>query len=124
MKLADTGIFWTGTERKTMPYGTIHVGQMFVQYFEPAQQRHPLPVVLVHGGGGQSVHYMGLGGASGWAHHFVQAGYKVYLIDRPKAEMDKPNGDKAKEHPPGDRVCLDAATGAVLWRAKEPVGAH
>ena len=77
LKLADTGIFWTGTERKTMPYGTIHVGQMFVQYFEPAQQRHPLPVVLVHGGGGQSVHYMGLGGASGWAHHFVQAGYKV-----------------------------------------------
>ncbi len=65
LKLADTGIFWTGTERKTMPYGTIHVGQMFVQYLEPAQQRHPLPVVLVHGGGGQSVHYMGLGGASG-----------------------------------------------------------
>ena len=83
LKLADTGIFWTGTERKTMPYGTIHVGQMFVQYFEPAQVRHPLPVVLVHGGGGQSVHYMGLGGASGWAHHFVQAGYKVYLVDRP-----------------------------------------
>ena len=66
-----------------MPYGTIHVGQMFVQYFEPAQQRHPLPVLLVHGGGGQSVHYMGLGGTSGWAHHFVQAGYKVYLVDRP-----------------------------------------
>ena len=28
-------------------------GQMFVQYLEPAQQRHPLPVLLVHGGGGQ-----------------------------------------------------------------------
>ena len=56
---------------------------MFVQSFEPAQQRHPLPVVLVHGGGGQMVHYFGLGGMSGWAHHFVQAGYKVYLVDRP-----------------------------------------
>ena len=84
LKLADTGIFWVGTgNRKTMPYGTIHVGQMFVQYFEPAQRRHPLPVLLVHGGGGQMVHYMGLGGASGWAHHFLQAGYKVYLVDRP-----------------------------------------
>jgi len=37
----------------------------------------------VHGGGGQMVHYFGIGGASGWAHHFVQAGYKVYLVDRP-----------------------------------------
>lgn len=83
LKLADTGIFWAGTERKTMPYGTIHVGQMFVQYLTPAQQRHPLPVLLVHGGGGQMTHFMGLGGMSGWAHHFVQAGYKVFMVDRP-----------------------------------------
>ena len=84
LKLADTGIFWVGTgNKKKMPYGTIHVGQMFVQYFEPAEQRHPLPVILVHGGGGQMVHYMGLGGMSGWAHHFIQSGYKVYLVDRP-----------------------------------------
>jgi len=83
LKLADTGTFWVGTERKAMPYGTIHVGQMFVQHLVPAQQRHPLPVLLVHGGGGQMVHYMGLGGASGWAHHFVQAGYKVFMVDRP-----------------------------------------
>src|SRR4029450_291444 len=68
---------------KKMPYGTIHQAPMFVQYFEPAQSRHPLPLVLVHGGGGQMVHYMGLGGMSGWAHHFVQAGFKVYLVDRP-----------------------------------------
>ena len=84
LKLADAGIFWIGTgDKKKMPYGTIHVGQMFVQYLEPADVRHPVPVLLVHGGGGQMVHYMGLGGASGWAHHFVQAGYKVYLVDRP-----------------------------------------
>ena len=45
LKLADTGIFWVGTgDKKKMPYGTIHVGQMFVQYLEPAEQRHPLPV--------------------------------------------------------------------------------
>jgi pimeloyl-ACP methyl ester carboxylesterase len=84
LTLADTGMFWVGTgNKKKMPYGTIHVGQMFVQYFEPAELRHPLPIVLVHGGGGQMVHYMGLGGMSGWAHHFIQAGYKVYLVDRP-----------------------------------------
>jgi pimeloyl-ACP methyl ester carboxylesterase len=83
LKLADTGVFWVGTERKAMPYGTIHVGQMFVQHMTPAQQRHPLPVLLVHGGGGQMVHYMGLGGASGWAHYFVQEGYRTFMVDRP-----------------------------------------
>ena len=67
-----------------MPYGTIQTGQMYVQYLTPAQVRHPYPVVLVHGGGGQMLHYMGLGdGQAGWAHYYVQAGYKVYLVDRP-----------------------------------------
>jgi pimeloyl-ACP methyl ester carboxylesterase len=83
LKVADFSSFWVGTDHKTMPYGTIEVAPMFVQKIEPAQQRYPLPIVLVHGGGGQMVHYMGLGGASGWAHHFVQAGYTVYLVDRP-----------------------------------------
>jgi pimeloyl-ACP methyl ester carboxylesterase len=83
LKLADFSSFWIGTEHKTMPYGTIEVGPMFVQKIEPAQPRYPLPVLLVHGGGGQMVHYMGLNGLSGWAHHFVQAGYTVYLVDRP-----------------------------------------
>src|SRR6185503_7059796 len=69
LKLGDAGMFWVGTSNtRKMPYGTIHQAPMFVQYFEPAQQRHPLPLVLVHGGGGQMVHYFGLGGMSGWAH--------------------------------------------------------
>jgi pimeloyl-ACP methyl ester carboxylesterase len=84
LQLSGMGFFWVGTERKKMPYGTIQVGQMYVQYLTPAQVRHPYPVVLVHGGGGQMLHYMGLGdGMAGWAHYYVQAGYKVYLVDRP-----------------------------------------
>ena len=84
MKLADQGFFWVGTERKTVPYGTILSGQMYVQYLIPSQVRHPHPVVLVHGGTGQMLHYMGVGdGAAGWAHYYVQEGYRVYLVDRP-----------------------------------------
>ena len=84
LKLSDAGFFWVGTERKKMPYGTIQMGQMYVQYLTPAQVLHPYPVVLVHGGGGQMLHYMGLGdGAAGWAHYYAQAGYKVYMVDRP-----------------------------------------
>jgi pimeloyl-ACP methyl ester carboxylesterase len=84
LKLADQNFFWVGTEHKKTPYGTILAGQMYVQYLTPAQVRHPYPVVLVHGGTGQMLHYMGEGdGQAGWAHYYVQAGYRVYLVDRP-----------------------------------------
>ncbi|HJZ77695.1 MAG TPA: alpha/beta fold hydrolase [Vicinamibacterales bacterium] len=84
MALADQGFFWVGTEHKQMPYGTIISGQMYVQYLIPAQVRHPYPVVLVHGATGQMLHYMGSGdGLAGWAHYYVQEGYRVYLVDRP-----------------------------------------
>ncbi len=83
MRLAAQGGFWIGVQRKQMPYGTIAQGQMFVQYMIPAEKRHPLPVVMVHGGGGQGTHMMGIGGRPGWVHYFVQAGYSVYWIDRP-----------------------------------------
>ena len=83
LRLADQGGFWVGVRRKTMPYGTIAQGQMFVQYMIPAEQRHPCPVILVHGGGAQGTHMMGLGRRPGWVHYFVQAGYAVYWLDRP-----------------------------------------
>jgi pimeloyl-ACP methyl ester carboxylesterase len=84
MDLADHGFFWVGLEQKKVPYGVIPTGQMYVQYLIPAQVRHQTPVVLVHGGTGQMLHYMGNGdGMAGWAHFYAQAGYKVYLVDRP-----------------------------------------
>lgn len=83
MKLADIGHFWVGVERKQVQYGTIAGAPMYVQYLIPSEVRHQLPIVLVHGGSGQMLHYMGAGGgASGWAHYYAQAGYKVYLVDR------------------------------------------
>jgi pimeloyl-ACP methyl ester carboxylesterase len=84
MNLADIGHFWVGVERKQMPYGVIAGAPMYVQYLIPKDVHHELPVVLVHGGSGQMLHYMGAGdGAAGWAHYYAQAGYKVYLVDRP-----------------------------------------
>jgi pimeloyl-ACP methyl ester carboxylesterase len=83
LKLADQGGFWIGTQRKTMPYGTIPMGQMWAQYMIPAEKKHPYPVVMVHGGGGQGTHMMGIGGRPGFVHYFVQNGYSVYWIDRP-----------------------------------------
>ncbi len=83
LKLADQGCFWVGVQRKQMSYGTIAMGQMYVQYMIPAEKRYPYPVIMVHGGGGQGTHMMGIGGRPGWVHYFVQAGYSVYWLDRP-----------------------------------------
>ena len=83
LKLADQGCFWVGVQRKKMSYGTIPLGQTYVQYMIPAEKKHPYPVVMVHGGGGQGMHMMGIGRRPGWVHYFVQAGYAVYWIDRP-----------------------------------------
>ena len=83
MRLADHGHFWVGVQQKKMPYGVVATGQTFVQYFVPAERRHPYPIVLVHGGGGQATHFMGIGRRPGWLHYFVQQGYSVYLVDRP-----------------------------------------
>jgi pimeloyl-ACP methyl ester carboxylesterase len=83
VKLADQGTFWVGVGRKQMPYGAIAQGQMCVQYMIPAEKRYPYPVIMVHGGGAQGTHMMGLGRRPGWVHYFVQAGYSVYWLDRP-----------------------------------------
>ena len=41
--------------------------QMYVEYMIPAQVRHPFPMVLVHGGGGQGTDWMGTpDGRPGW----------------------------------------------------------
>jgi pimeloyl-ACP methyl ester carboxylesterase len=56
-----------------------------VQWEAPgAQAEWKLPVVLVHGGGGQSTDWMWtIDGRPGWAQLFVEAGHPTYLIDRP-----------------------------------------
>ncbi len=84
IKTSDHGHFWVGIERRKLSYGTIPAGQMYVEHWTPSDVRHPYPVVLVHGGSGQMLHYMGSGdGQAGWAHYYLQAGYRVVLVDRP-----------------------------------------
>lgn len=83
LRLADQGYMFVGVKRKTMPYGTVAVGQSGVQSFIPADVRHPFPIVLIHGGGGQATHMTGIGRRPGWLHYFVREGYRVYVMDRP-----------------------------------------
>jgi hypothetical protein len=68
LDLAEWSYFWVGVERAELARGTVVNGrQMYVEYMIPAQVKHPYPIVLVHGGTGQMLHYMGEGdGQAGW----------------------------------------------------------
>src|SRR3989449_3946750 len=60
------------------------VGQMYVEYRIPQNQKHPFPIIFVHGGG-----QLGVGwnetpdGREGWAPYFLRRGYAVYVVDQP-----------------------------------------
>ncbi|MGW1783987.1 alpha/beta hydrolase [Streptomyces sp. NPDC002143] len=79
------GFFWVGAEPVAQKTGGLQPhGQMYVEWESPAEVRHPYPVVLVHGGGGQGLDYLGTpDGRPGWATHLVQEGFTVYTVDRP-----------------------------------------
>src|SRR5216117_1641097 len=85
LDLAEWSYFWVGVEQAHLARGTTANGkQMYVEYWIPSLVRHPLPIVLVHGGGGQGLDWMGTpDGRPGWVTHLLQEGFKVYVVDRP-----------------------------------------
>jgi len=85
LDVAEWSFFWVGVERAELAKGPVVNGkQMYVEYQIPAQVRHPYPIVLVHGGGGQGLDWLGTpDGRRGWATHLLEEGYKVYILDRP-----------------------------------------
>jgi pimeloyl-ACP methyl ester carboxylesterase len=84
LNLAAHGFFWTGLERKETPGGTVPAGQAYVEYFIPVALTRPWPILMLHGGGGQGLDYLGTpDGREGWAKYFVRAGHAVYVMDRP-----------------------------------------
>src|SRR5215207_6437834 len=78
------GFFWTGAERFDGPWGTVIRAPMYVHWEAPVEVTHPFPIVLIHGGGGQGLDWMGtFDGRPGWSTMLVQRGYEVYVVDRP-----------------------------------------
>ncbi len=78
------GFFWVGTDQAGLPSGTVAQGPMYVAWEAPDHPRHPYPVVLIHGGGGQGTDWLGTpDGRPGWATLLVQEGHVVYVVDRP-----------------------------------------
>lgn len=84
LQIAAHGFFWVGGEVIETAAGKAIRGQSCVEYWVPENLLHQLPIVMIHGGGGQALDYLGTAdGREGWAHWFVRKGYAVYLVDRP-----------------------------------------
>src|SRR5262249_48086377 len=85
LDLAEWSYFFVGVERAELVRGTYVNGkQMYVEYFIPAQVRHPYPFVLVHGGGGQGLDWRGPPrGGRGWGGNLVGEGSQGYVVARP-----------------------------------------
>lgn len=82
--LAAQGFFWVGGEVCQTPAGPALRAQMYVEYWIPQTLTRRLPLVFVHGGGGQGLDFLGTAdGRQGWVHWFVRQGYAVYVVDRP-----------------------------------------
>ncbi|HTD89587.1 MAG TPA: alpha/beta hydrolase [Burkholderiales bacterium] len=83
--LAEQGYFFAGGQYiKNKAGQQIRIGQMFVQYQIPVRRTQPYPVVMWHGGGQTGSNFLGTpDGRKGWADHFLQQGYAVYVVDQP-----------------------------------------
>jgi pimeloyl-ACP methyl ester carboxylesterase len=102
ISLRDQGFFWVGARTKATETpgrgggpprtGTTIEGQMYVGFQLVERKRHPYPLVLVHGGGGQATDYMGTpDGRDGWLDYFLAAGFDVYFVDRPAHGRSPPS---------------------------------
>jgi len=92
--LRDQGYFYVGLRQFDIPdnpaagrFGAGGVGlygQMYVGFQFPEHRTQNYPLILVHGGGGQSTDWMGTpDGRDGWLDYFLAAGFDVYFVDRP-----------------------------------------
>ena len=78
------GGFWIPGEVISTSAGTVQKGPLFVEWETPEAPSSLVPLILVHGGGGQGTDWMLTpDGRPGWATRFVEAGRIVYVVDRP-----------------------------------------
>ena len=83
LTLAKASYFFVGGKIDTAAEGSPMVGHMYVEYMIPARQRHPYPIVMVHGGSQTGTNFTGTpDGREGWAQYFVRRGYAVYVVDQ------------------------------------------
>ena len=78
------GYFFVGGQYVETEKGPLMARQMYVEYHLPAVQKHPYPIVMIHGAAQTGTNFTGTpDGRKGWAQFFVERGYAVYVVDQP-----------------------------------------
>src|SRR5215470_280421 len=84
LALARDGFFYVGGHAMMVNGRSYVVGQMYVEMRIPANQTHPYPIIMVHGGTRTGTTYTGTpDGRESWAQYFARRGYAVYVVDQP-----------------------------------------
>ena len=92
--------------------------QMYVDFMIPENRLYPYPVVLVHGGGGQSTDWRStVDGRDGWVNYLINAGFTLYIVDRPgtgRSMSNRTYGNGMLGAPGNARVIARLAT-SMNW---------
>ena len=84
LRTTRRGNFWIPGERVTLDGKTFQRGPMFVAWEASERVTQPYPIILVHGGALQGTEWLDTpDGRPGWAQRLVEAGYAVFVVDRP-----------------------------------------
>ncbi len=84
VRTSRRGQFWVPGERVKVGAHTYQHGPMYVAWEAPKTVTKLYPLVLIHGGAMQGTEWLDTpDGRPGWAQRFVEAGYAVFVIDRP-----------------------------------------
>jgi len=114
--LLHDGFFYVGGTTKTVDGHTRVVNQMYVEFRIPAQQTHPYPIVMVHGGTRSGTTYTGTpDGREGWAQYFVRRGYAVYVVDQPGRAR---SGYSAEDYGPSRVADMESGQRRYLQQEK------
>lgn len=82
--LGKRGFFYVGGEYVGPEGERLMKGQMYVEVLTPRKVTQKYPLVLIHGAAQTATNWMMTpDGRKGWADHFVEKGYAVYMVDQP-----------------------------------------
>jgi pimeloyl-ACP methyl ester carboxylesterase len=83
LEIAREGYVFAGGKYSTSKDVKVMSGQIYAEFQIPLHQRHPYPVVFIHGGSQTGTNFTGTpDGREGWAQFFLREGYAVYVVDQ------------------------------------------
>ena len=84
LEIATQGYIFAGGKYIDGAGGKTMTGQAYVEYQIPKNRTHPVPIVMIEGGGQSGSNFTGTpDGREGWTQYMLRQGYAVYVVDQP-----------------------------------------